>query len=179
IHGSSGSGDVFADDDQEDTKSIYETEIEALFLKEDEISSSENLARIKYNRAREYYNAIKNAMVIAVNSGSKSVQIEQKVGQYAEMGGKTEGNAALKNVNVGAMIQKAKAAGRLTEALLAEMRLKTTQDMVSWNNKYHLYDYKKPVTIFEFDSYALKKSDLKNQAMSLLKDQIGGMWHKL
>lgn len=185
---------LFADEHQdEDNQAIYQTEIEALFLKEDEESTSENLARIKKNRKREYYNALQKAMEISVLSAANSPEIEENLNNYMQMSGEVEGNFAVKNADVGVVIESAKAAAGLTEALLAEIRLKTTQDMVSWNNKNRLYDYKKSLTEFDFDSYALKKEDLKTKAKELYeknKDKIDGlynqgadkakdMWHKL
>ena len=177
----------------EENESIYKTEIDALFLKEDEDSTSENLARIKKNRNREYYNALQKAMEISTIGTAASADMEEEVGNYVKMAAELDGNYALKNSTIALIISNAKIAARFTEALLAEIRLKTTKDMVSWNNKNRLYDYKKAVTEFDFDSYALKKSDLKDKAKKFYedrkdkindfydknKDNIKDMWHKI
>ena len=184
---------LFEDDAQDENKSIYQTEIDSLFLKENEETSSENIARVKKNRGREYYYSVQNAMQVAVVGGASSPEIEEQLGKYMEMAGDVEGNLSLKNANIGVIIESAKAAARLTEALLADMRLKTMNDMMAWNNKYHLYDYKKPITEFDFDSYELKTSDLKNKINDLYnknkgkvqdfyedhKDDVKNMWHKI
>ena len=185
---------LFADEAKdENLKSIYQTEIEALFLKENEESTSENLARIKKNRNREYYRAIQKAMDVSVAASAASPEINEKLKQYMEMAGQVEGNFSLKNANISVVIESAKAAALLTEALLAEVRLKTTQDMASWNNKNRLYDYEKPVTEFDLDSYELKKDDLKTNVKNLFKfdkgkinelynygtDQLKSTWHKI
>ena len=172
-------------DDETDSKAnqeIYQTEIEALFLKESEETSSENMARIKKNRQRAYYDALQKAMEVAVVGTAASADLEEHVTQYTEMATDVEGNYALKNANIAIIIENAKAAARFTEALLAEIRLKTSQDMTSWNNKYHLYDYKKPVTEFDFDSYELKKNDLLKKGKEFLeqnKDKAKDLWHRI
>ncbi len=185
--------DLFADEKEDENTSIYQTEIDSLFLRENEETTSENLARIKKNRGREYYYAVQNAMQVAVVGGANSPEIEEKLAAYLKMSGEIEGNLSLKNANVGVVLESAKAAARLTEALLADMRLRTMKDMMSWNNKNHLYDYKKPITEFDFDSYELKRSDLKDRAKDFYnknKGQIGdfynnhksdiqNMWHKI
>ena len=185
--------DLFGEDDiTENNKSIYQTEIEALFLKENEESTSENLARIKKNRNMEYYLALQNAMNVALLNAERAAATEEASEQNIEASKNVEGNLTVKNINISEVIEKAKAASHLTEALLAEMRFKTIQDMVSWNNKNRLYDYKKPVTEFDLDYYELKKTDLKNKVKGLYdnKDKIGdfydddqgnikNLWHKL
>ena len=187
--------DLFGEDDiTENNKSIYQTEIEALFLKENEESTSENLARIKKNRNMEYYLALQNAMNVALLNAERAAATEEASEQNIEASKNVEGNLTVKNINISEVIEKAKAASHLTEALLAEMRFKTIQDMVSWNNKNRLYDYKKPVTEFDLDYYELKKTDLlKNKLKGMYdnnKDKIKGfydnnqdkvknLWHKL
>ena len=186
--------DLFGEDDiTENNESIYQTEIEALFLKENEESTSENLARIKKNRNMEYYLALQNAMNVSLLNAERAAATEEASKQNIEAGKNVEGNLTLKNVNISEVIEKAKAASHLTEALLAEMRFKTIQDMVSWNNKNRLYDYKKPVTEFDLDYYKLKKTDLKDKLNGLYdknkdkikgfydnnKDNIKNLWHKL
>ena len=181
----------------EENKAIYQVEIEALFLKENEESTSENLARIKKNRGREFYNAVQNAMRVAVVEANNSSTIEEKLKEYKDNSSEVDANLAVKNINIAVAIENAKAAALLTEAMLAEMRLKTMKDMQGWNNKNKLYDYKKPITEFEFDSYELKKSDLKDKAKAFYeshkdeikdkakdyydnhKDDIKNMWHKI
>lgn len=181
------------EEQQEEILSLYQREIESLFLKQDEESTSENLARIKKNRNREYYNALQKAMEVATVGTAASADMEEQVGKYAEMAAEVDGNFALKNTSIALIIANAKTAARFTEALLAEIRLKTTKDMVSWNNKNHLYDYNKRVTEFDFDSYALKKADLKDKAKELYeknkdkandfyknnKGAIKDIWHKI
>lgn len=190
-----GTEEVFDEKEEikENIKTLYESEIEALFLKENETSSSENLARIKKNRNREYYNALQKAMEVATVGTAASADMEKNVNKYAEMAAEVDGNYALKNASIALVIANAKTAARFTEALLAEIRLKTTKDMASWNNKNHLYDYGKPVTEFDFDSYALKKTDLKDKVKTFYnerkdkindfydknKDTINNMWHKI
>lgn len=187
--------DLFEEDDSTaDNKSIYQTEIEALFLKENEESTSENLARIKKNRNMEYYLALQNAMNVSLLNAERAAATEEGSEQNKKAGAEVEGNLTVKNVNISEVIEKAKAASHLTEALLAEMRFKTIQDMVSWNNKNRLYDYKKPVTEFDLDYYELKKTDLlKNKLKDMYdnnKDKVKGLydnnidnaknlWHKL
>lgn len=186
--------DLFGEDDiTENNKSIYQTEIEALFLKENEESTSENLARIKKNRNMEYYLALQNAMNVSLLNAERAAATEEASEQNKKAGAEVEGNLTLKNVNISEVIEKAKAASHLTEALLAEMRFKTIQDMVSWNNKNRLYDYKKPVTEFDMDYYELKKTDLKDKVKGLYdknkdkikglydnnKDNVKNLWHKL
>lgn len=186
--------DLFGEDDiTENNKSIYQTEIEALFLKENEESTSENLARIKKNRNMEYYLALQNAMNVSLLNAERAAATEEASEQNKKAGAEVEGNLTVKNVNISEVIEKAKAASHLTEALLAEMRFKTIQDMVSWNNKNRLYDYKKPVTEFDLDYYELKKTDLKNKVKGLYdnnkdkiedfydnnQDKVKNLWHKL
>ena len=192
--------DLFADEKEDENKSIYQTEIDSLFLKENEESTSENLARIKKNRGREYYYAVQNAMQVAVVGGVGSPEIEEKLAEYLKMSGASEGDAPhvegnlpLKNANIGVVIESAKAAAFITETLLADMRLKTMKDMMAWNNKNHLYDYKKPITEFDFDSYELKKENLKDRAKDFYnknkgkigdfynshKGDIQNIWHKI
>ena len=57
----------------------------------------------------------------------------------------------------------------------------------------HLYDYKKPITEFDFDSYELKKENLKDRAKDFYnknkgkigdfynshKGDIQNIWHKI
>ena len=186
--------DLFGEDDiTENNKSIYQTEIEALFLKENEESTSENLARIKKNRNMEYYLALQNAMNVALLNAERAAATEEASEQNIEASKNVEGNLTVKNINISEVIEKAKAASHLTEALLAEMRFKTIQDMVSWNNKNRLYDYNKPVTEFDLDYYELKKTDLKDKLKGLYdknkgkiegfydnnKDNVKNLWHKL
>ena len=175
----SASSNLFADEEQDtDNKSIYETEITALFLKKDEVSTSANLARIKQNRNREYYNALQKAMEVAVNGGVSSSETEEALTSTVENTGEVEGILALKNANINIVIESAKTAARLTEALLAEIRLKTTQDMVSWNNKNRLYDYDKPVTEFDLDYYELKKENLKDKTMDFINKNKENLYNK-
>jgi hypothetical protein len=47
-------------------------------LKENEESTSENLARIKKNRGREFYNAVQNAMRVAVVEANNSSSYNAK-----------------------------------------------------------------------------------------------------
>ena len=186
--------DLFGEDDTTaDNKSIYQTEIDALFLKENEESTSENLARIKKNRNMEYYLALQNAMNVSLLNAERAAATEEASEQNKKAGAEVEGNLTVKNVNISEVIEKAKAASHLTEALLAEMRFKTIQDMVSWNNKNRLYDYKKPVTEFDLDYYELKKTDLKDKLKGLYdnnkdkikglydnnKDNVKNLWHKI
>jgi chromosome segregation ATPase len=188
------SADLFGEEDASaDNKSIYQTEIEALFLKENEESTSENLARIKKNRNMEYYLALQNAMNVSLLNAERAAATEEGSEQNKKAGADVEGNLTVKNVNISEVIEKAKAASHLTEALLAEMRFKTIKDMVSWNNKNRLYDYKKPVTEFDLDYYELKKTDLKDKLKGLYdknkdkikglydnnKDNVKNLWHKL
>ena len=170
----SNNSDLFSDEDEQnaDNKSIYETEINALFLKKDESTESANVARIKKNRNREYYNAIQKAMEVDVNGGVASTKTTEELQASLENSGKAESIFALKNANINVVIESAKSAARVTEALLAEIRLKTTQDMTMWNNKYHLYDYNKPITEFDLDYYELKKEDIKDKANGLIKKGV-------
>ena len=134
-------------------------------------------------------------MNVSLLNAERAAATEEGSEQNKKAGADVEGNLTVKNVNISEVIEKAKAASHLTEALLAEMRFKTIQDMVSWNNKNRLYDYKKPVTEFDLDYYELKKTDLlKNKLKDLYdnnKDKIKGLydnnqdkvknllWHKL
>lgn len=179
--------------DGDTNKSIYETEINAMFLKENEESTSENLARIKRNRRLEHYKATENALQVAFSNILAFSKSEVEVKDITEAAGDVEGNFAVKAANTGVIIEHAKVAARYAEALLADMRLKTTKDMMSWNNKNRLYDYKKPVTEFDLDYYELKKENIKDKAKAFYeqnkdkgkefydknKDNIKELWRKI
>lgn len=166
---------LFADEEstEDENKSIYQTEIDALFLKEGEESTSENLARIKRERNYQYYMALQNVMRIVVGNTESSTETEEDLEEFIKTASDVQGNYAIKGANIGVVLENAKVAARFTEALLAEIRFKTLQDITSWNNKNRLYDYSKPVTEFDLDYYELKKNDLMNKAKAAIKKGKG------
>ncbi|MCI7420791.1 MAG: hypothetical protein ACI4OE_01220 [Alphaproteobacteria bacterium] len=160
---------------------MYGADVKAFFLGKYEYESSENIARVRSKRQREYYNSLLNLMKVITTGVIKEKQISEASANYLNRttggnaaGGKEaaapEGIFGGMAMKIGADIQNAKAAAVYMELLLAEIRFNTMTEINLWNDKYRLMDYSKDYTKFNLDDYVAKKKSLLDQAKDKAKD---------
>lgn len=171
-------------EENEEEKAIeemYGADVKSFFLGKYEYTSSENIARVKGKRQKEYYSALLNLMKVITKGEIKGKQISEASVDYLNRttggnaaGGKSAiapdgifGGMAMK---IGADIQNAKAAAIYMELLIAEIRFNTMTEINLWNDKYKLEDYSKDYTKFNLDDYVVKNKSLLDNAKDKLKD---------
>lgn len=175
------------DEENEKTEEMYATDYKDFFLGKYEKESSENIARIRYKRQKEYYLALQNLMRVIIIGSAKGKNIADSSENYLvrTTGGETKDGKKVNapdgifggmSMKIGADVQNAKIAARYTEILLAQMRFNTMSEIILWNDKYKLGDYNKDFTKFNLDDYVNKKKSmmdkLKDKATGAVQDKI-------
>ena len=175
------------DEENEKTEEMYATDYKDFFLGKYEKESSENIARIRYKRQKEYYLALQNLMRVIIVGSAKGKNIADSSENYLvrTTGGETkdgkkadapDGIFGGMSMKIGADVQNAKIAARYTEILLAQMRFNTMSEIILWNDKYKLSNYNKDFTTFNLDDYVNKKKSmldkLKDKANSTVQDKV-------
>lgn len=157
----------------EDNKELYETALSKLFLAEDEVENTQNVARIMKIRKREYYDALKNSLETVITTYGSIEEIAERSKACREASTKmANGVFGASAMRICTELQNTKIAARYMEILLALMRYETTSEMQIWTNKYKLKDYEKDVTKFNLDDYVLKKENLLKKGKKKLNQAI-------
>ena len=155
---------LFAENDNsavgEDIKEAYKITAEKLFLKEDEIENSENIARINRIRHAEYYNAHRELMHAVINTYNSFPLLEEKINGCAEAGKVAQGIFGESAMRICADFQNAKAAAWYMDLLLADMRFSVAAEIQTWNQIYKLKNYDRDMSRFDIDEYIMQASDL-------------------
>lgn len=157
-------------EEQEETKELYAADINEFFLGKYEYQSSENISRVQKKRQKEFYAALLNLMKVVTENSVDSRTIYEKNVTYTDATTQVDGLFGGMSMKIGADIQKAKVAARYMELLLAEMRYNAMSEIIRWNDKYKLRDYKKDYSTLNLDDYILKKGNLLDDA----KESITG-----
>lgn len=147
--------------DQEATEDLYQTGVEKLFLKENEVMSPENINRIMQARHEEFYEAEKNLLKVIVNTNKSIDKTKEYMEKCQEMSSEAEGRFGTASMRVCIDLQSAKAAAQYMEMLLAELRFETAQEIQSWNDKYKMRDYSHDMTSLNLDDYVLSDNEKK------------------
>lgn len=173
-------GDLFtADHEEVENEDLYKSEIEKLFLGEEDYPGGEPLARIKRARNQEYYDALQDLYRVTVSSDVKTDEISSASTTMVDASTQqADGIYGAMSMRIGADVQAAKTAARFTELLLAELRFTTSHDIMNMSD-FRLYDYAKDITKFNMDDYALKDKDLKLNERSGTKKGLKGSLSKL
>lgn len=175
------------DEENEKTEEMYASDYKDFFLGKYEKESSENIARVRYKRQKEYYLALQNLMRVLIIGSAKGKTIADSSENYLvrTTGGETKDGEKVTapdgifggmSMKIGADIQNAKIAARYTELLLAQMRFNAMSEIILWNDKYKLNDYSKDFTAFNLDDYVNKKKSLldklKDKTNSTVQDKV-------
>ncbi len=173
-----GADSIFSASDEEEekkeTEELYAADINELFLGKYEYQSSENMARVQKKRQKEFYAAQHNLMKVVVENSADSKTISDKNVTYTDATTQVDGLFGGMAMKIGADIQKAKVAARYMELLLAEMRYNAMSEIIKWNDKYKLRDYKKDYSTLNLDDYQLKNSSLWDKAKGGVSKGLSG-----
>lgn len=161
-------------EENEDNSKLYQDNIENFFMARLEANNYTNKKRIQDNRDKAYYTALQDVMRAAVATEVAGKELSDKSTEMSDTTTKVDGVYGGMSMTIGADIQRAKAAARYTEVLLAEMRMTTMKDIVSWRDMFKLKDYKKDVTTLNLDDYILKKSDYTESLWDKAKGAVNG-----
>lgn len=162
----------------EEIEAAYDNIAGKFFLKENEPENSDTIDRITKERKKEYYNAVLNSLHKMVKTYTSINEIKERSEACSNAAtGMAQGVFGAAGMRVCVELQNAKVAARYMEALLAQIRMETTQEMQSWKDKYRLEDYEKDLTKFNLDDYVMKKETLfkraREQAKFILRNNDG------
>ncbi|MBP1532422.1 MAG: hypothetical protein ILA52_02875 [Alphaproteobacteria bacterium] len=163
--------------EDDNNNALYGIAINKMFLgKYDQINST-SVNKIMKVRKDEHYKAAKNAFKAIVDTNLSMIDTDDRYQQCTEAATEAEGQFGAEAMNVCVMLQQAKAAAQYMEIILAELRLSTTSEMMSWNDKYKLKNYNHDVTEFNLDDYVLKKQDILSKTKEEFDNAITDKLH--
>lgn len=149
-----------------ESQDIYDKALGKLFLSGGKRMVSENVAAMKKEREKAFYEAEVEAMTLGVETFRKATEIASRVKDMRGGSTTTDGLLGAKNMNVGLDIENARMAALYTKLLLAKIKLETTRDLRSRTNTYRLFGNRNP-TEFNLENYEYKPRGL-----------IGGLWDR-
>lgn len=155
---------------EESLAEMYGADINEFFLGKYEYLSSDNMARVRTNRQKEYYRSLQNLMRVIMIGAGKGQEIADTADTYLQKTSEVDGIFGGNAMKIGVEIQKAKVAARYAELLLAEIRFNSVAEMNSWTDKYK--NNKQDVTKFNLDDYVYKKKSLKDKLNEKIQSGI-------
>ena len=156
--------ELFGDDEEEKVQAVYESNIERLFLGENEYEGNTNVARISQARKKEYYEALQNMLRAYLNTQRDIKQTSEKSVSCVDAMPVADGINGQQTMQVCVDLQNAKAAFGMTELLLAKLRFMAIKDMAGWHNQNKLRSYSDDLTVFNLDNYIFTPEDLETKS---------------
>lgn len=132
--------------------SEYKEVLELNFLKEDADINEENIKDIEKYRKEVLVNDVAHALTMAAQNKVGMTDKEEKADINAGNVTAAEFRTTSANFLIEQRIQEIKALHEFTSLLIADLRLKTSRNMI--NQDYHLKDYEKNPSILNLDNYA-------------------------
>lgn len=153
--------DLLSQDDAQKAKE-YNKVIEDNFLKPDEPENAESVKRIVENRQKVLLKDIVYAFTKAVNMKQQlDADLDETI-KFQENIAAVDQKMTSGNLLIQQRILDTKILYNYTDLMIAEMRLKTAQNMA--NQDYRLKNYDKNPVVLDLDSYIFKEKDVKTDA---------------
>ena len=158
--------------ENEDTKAVYATKIDKLFLGKFIPGNSENLAKIRKARKEEFYKSEKNMVNVIINTYKSIDETRDKMMKCEQARNNADGLFGEETMRVCVDVQIAKVAAQYMEMLLAQVRQEAITEIQGWTSLDRLPSYTRDYTKFNLDDYVVTKDDLRPSLKKMISGQV-------
>lgn len=164
---------------KQDKDEMYQTNVGKFFLGKYEYVGPANVARVVKFRKQEYYKAYKNLFRAVIDTYTNIIETDEKSVDCTDASTMAEGLFGAMSMRICEDMQTAKTVMHFTDLLTAQMRFEATKEILSWNDKYKMYDYGRDLMVFNLDNYMVGKSQLIEEVKAAGDAKITGAVGKI